>query len=63
MTTVNGTAYYDWNSADTLARKVVAGWMHSPGHRKNILTPHWKREGIGVAIGAGEKVYVTQNFC
>jgi len=37
--------------------------MKSPGHRKNILTPYWKKEGIGVHIGPDDKVYVTQNFC
>lgn len=28
---------------------VVAGWMNSPGHRKEILTAHYKEMGIGVA--------------
>jgi len=63
VTTVNGVKHYDWNSAEALARRAVEGWMNSPGHRKNILTPYWRREGIGVAIGADDKVYVTQNFC
>jgi uncharacterized protein YkwD len=63
VTTVNGVATYDWNSVETLARRAVEGWMKSPGHRRNILTPHWRHEGIGVAIGKDDKVYVTQNFC
>ncbi len=63
VTTVNGTAYYDWNSAEKIARTTVQGWMNSPGHRKNILTPHWKSEGIGVFITPDARVYVTQNFC
>lgn len=45
-----------------LARSVVDQWMHSPGHRDNILKPYWNAEGIGVYI-RGQKVYVTQNFC
>ncbi len=63
VTTVNGVAYYYWNSSDKIAGKALEGWMKSPGHRKNILTPHWKREGIGVEISADDKVYITQNFC
>jgi len=63
VTTVNGVAYYDWNSVDALARRAVEGWMNSPGHRRNILTPYWRNEGIGVAIGADNRVYITQNFC
>jgi uncharacterized protein YkwD len=37
--------------------------MSSSGHRRNILTRHYRREGIGVAIGKDGKVLVTQNFC
>jgi uncharacterized protein YkwD len=29
--------------------KIVDGWMKSPGHRKEILTKHYKERGIGVA--------------
>ncbi len=47
---------------DTIAAKSVDGWMESPGHRENILTPYFKSEGIGVAK-LGSEVYVTQNFC
>lgn len=60
---MNSVAYYYWNSSDKIAGKALEGWMKSPGHRKNILTPHWKREGIGVEISADDKVYITQNFC
>jgi len=63
VTTVNGVAYYDWNSPEKIAGKATEGWMKSTGHRKNILTPHWKREGIGVEIAPDDKVYITQNFC
>jgi uncharacterized protein YkwD len=47
---------------DTIAIQSVDGWMDSPGHRENILTPYFKSEGIGVAK-SGSEVYVTQNFC
>jgi uncharacterized protein YkwD len=63
VTTVNGEAFYDWNSSDKIAETTVQGWMKSTGHRKNILMPHWRREGIGVIIAPDDKVYITQNFC
>jgi uncharacterized protein YkwD len=30
-------------------RAVVAAWMASPGHRANILDPHYRETGIGVS--------------
>jgi uncharacterized protein YkwD len=63
VTTMNGTAYYDWNSEDKIAETTVRGWMESPGHRKNILTQYFQKEGIGVFIAPDGKVYITQNFC
>jgi uncharacterized protein YkwD len=63
VTTVNNDAFYDWNSEERIAETTVRGWMESKGHRKNILTPHWKHEGIGVFIAPDDKVYITQNFC
>ena len=63
MTTENGIAYYNWNSVQEIALKTVDGWMNSAGHRKNILTPYWRQEGVGVKVGPGNKIYITQNFC
>jgi uncharacterized protein YkwD len=63
VTTVNKETFYDWNSPEKIAETTVQGWMNSPGHRKNILTPHWGHEGIGVVIAPNDRVYVTQNFC
>ena len=63
VTTAGDRKYYDWNTEERIAETTVQGWMASPGHRKNILTPHWRTEGIGVHIGPAEKVYITQNFC
>ncbi len=54
---------YDWNDMDRLARQTVSGWMHSSGHRDNILKPYHIAEGIGVAITSDDKVYVTEDFC
>lgn len=63
VTTVNGEEFYNWNSQTKIAETSVQGWMNSKGHKKNILTPHWKKEGIGVVISPDGKVYITQNFC
>ena len=60
---MDGETHYDWNTAGEIAESTVDGWMNSQGHRKNILTPYWKSEGIGVAISPDDKVYITQNFC
>jgi len=30
----------------------VSAWMHSPGHRVNVLNPKFRDIGIGIAIGA-----------
>jgi uncharacterized protein YkwD len=62
VTYVNGIPIYSWNSQNELASSTVSGWMSSFGHRQNILTSTYDREGIGVAI-ATEKVYITQVFC
>jgi uncharacterized YkwD family protein/spore coat assembly protein SafA len=40
---------------------VVASWMKSEGHRKNILNPNFKEMGVGYATGNGT-VYWTQIF-
>jgi uncharacterized protein YkwD len=32
-------------------RGIVRAWMHSPGHRHNILNPDFREIGIGVADG------------
>ena len=54
-------AYFD---LDGLAKVVVDGWMDSPGHRRNILTDRYNKEGIGVGVNPEtEAVLVTQNFC
>lgn len=50
-------------SEDDIAKCTVDGWMDSPGHRQNILTSHFDKEGIGVAISSNNEIYVTQDFC
>lgn len=31
--------------------EIVNGWMHSPGHRANILRPEFSQVGVGLTIG------------
>jgi uncharacterized protein YkwD len=59
----NRETVYTWNSPEEIAQTTVFGWMNSSGHRENILTPTFDREGIGVAIGLDDKVYITEDFC
>jgi uncharacterized protein YkwD len=62
ITYVEGIPFYDWNSQTEIAESTVSGWMGSSGHRQNILTTTYDKEGIGVAISS-EEVYITQMFC
>jgi len=41
------------------AEEVVKGWMNSPGHRQNILTPNFTHIGIGYDANGN---YWTQQF-
>lgn len=52
---------YSYFTLEGLADAAVQGWMDSPGHRENILTP-FTREGIGVWVDEDGEVYITQNF-
>jgi uncharacterized protein YkwD len=55
-----------WGSgALATPRAIVNGWMHSPGHRANILHGSFRDIGIGIRLGApgrglsGGATYVT----
>ena len=54
---------YAWTAEEAMAEETVNAWMNSPDHRDNILDPGMGREGIGVAFGQGDMVFVTQDFC
>jgi uncharacterized protein YkwD len=47
--------------AEAFARRAVASWMGSEGHRANILSRAFDRSGIGVAVN-GSYVYAAQVF-
>ena len=58
-----GSADIYWLNNDELALWAVKAWMNSRGHRRNILTPDYQTEGIGVVVSqAKNSVYFTQNF-
>jgi uncharacterized protein YkwD len=46
----------------TTAKKVVDGWMASPGHRRNILSPNLNKVGIGVVARTEYGYLWTQLF-
>jgi uncharacterized protein YkwD len=56
-------------AAENLARiesrdpvgRAVAGWLKSPGHRHNLLSPRFTTTGVG-ACRKGRVVYFTQLF-
>lgn len=51
----------DWYDLETVARRAVAGWMESEGHRVNILNEHYRQTGIGVSE-VNEYIIITQVF-
>jgi len=55
-------SYYGeyWHGAS--ADKFHDGWMHSPGHRANILDAVSDSVGIAVVEG-GEQVFAVEDFC
>ena len=59
----DGKTFFNKNTEDEIAASVVKRWMSSKSHRRNILTPYFKRQGIGVALSEDGKVYVTEDFC
>jgi uncharacterized protein YkwD len=44
------------------AKQVVNGWMKSPPHRRNILTPRYLYLGVGIAMCKDDLTYATQVF-
>lgn len=41
---------------------VMKGWMNSPGHRQNILSPSYTEIGVGYAVNSKGSTYWTQMF-
>jgi uncharacterized protein YkwD len=65
-------AGYDWRAigeniaeGQTSVAEVMDTWMHSPGHRRNILDRDFKELGVGLALGrngSGWRVKWVQAF-
>jgi len=62
-------AGYDWTMlAENIAAgygtpaAVVRGWMHSAGHRRNILNCRYRHIGVGYAVSDRGTPYWTQVF-
>lgn len=43
-------------------KHTVLGWMNSPGHRKNILSPTYTHIGIGITKDQYDNIYWVQHF-
>ena len=58
------THYAGENIADgyDTPRQLVSAWMHSPGHRANILSRHFHRIGVAGWVSAHGVTYATQDF-
>ncbi len=50
-----------FDDTTTAARRIVDGFMVSPGHRQNILQPAYTHLGIGIAV-KDKECFVTQSF-
>ena len=59
-----------WSTTGLDASRALKLWMASPGHRKNILTPHWREVGLSAVtvpsapgvFGGRDVVIVTSDF-
>ena len=66
MAAVNTVLTYDdydlgenlgWGSGSMATpAEMVDAWMHSEGHRSNILYPRYREIGIGVTLGAPQEL-------
>jgi uncharacterized protein YkwD len=48
--------------ATTLVGSLHNAWMHSDGHRANILAPGFTRMGVGVFCSANGSIWLTEDF-
>jgi uncharacterized protein YkwD len=55
-------AFEQGKSDSSIVETFVTGWMNSPGHFKNIMTPGFTHTGIGVFKSNDGRVYGVQVF-
>jgi uncharacterized protein YkwD len=53
--------FTDMPTPDEVADFFMDGWEKSSGHRDNLLSDDFERQGIGIAIGT-EAIYATVHF-
>lgn len=46
-----------------VAEALVAEWINSASHRRNMLSERWKTTGVGVVVNENGAVFGTQAFC
>lgn len=72
--TIHAVPYYNgtlerWNNSYNLTIEsdisnfLVDSWMHSPGHRHELLQEEYDVSGIGIYVTHDERILVTQEFC
>lgn len=49
-------------TGQTSPEQVVAEWMASPGHRRNILDPTFRQMGVAYTTSSGGRSYWAQEF-
>lgn len=50
-------------AGDEIIGSAIEAWTKDDEDRRNLLSPHWQREGAGVFVAPDGTVYVTINFC
>lgn len=54
---------FNTNTYEELADAIVAGWVNSPGHFKNMITPDYQITGLSLVIDPEHKrIYACQKF-
>src|SRR5208283_4515254 len=52
----------DYHKLESLGARALKGWLDSPEHRANLLSPDFIETGIGIARSDDGLTYVTQDF-
>ncbi len=55
-------AFLEGEPDSRIVATFVTGWMNSPGHFKNIMTPSFTHTGVGVFKSSDGRVYAVQEF-
>jgi uncharacterized protein YkwD len=55
-------AFQQGKPESSIVTTFVTGWMKSPGHFKNIMTPSFTHTGVGVFKSSDGRVYAVQVF-